>query len=251
MVKQLIFVIYAAVLLTANAFTIISPCAPLLKSTELYAKNKGSSSSSSGKGFGKVESSSIKKDSVDVQPMTAFSEYNLASPGGLTSVEGAKSYDKPKMDLDPNMSTTDRTKEILKQQYGLRSLDEKQADIIAAQRAREARLKIEKAKQMKDEEFDIFMVVPPPILKAIDFFLKAGLTITTILFVLAGIGITAEAWSAATGGVLPENLDSFIVNVVEPNFTTGLFVLLGFSISLGLFATAQLGSGSSIYREKI
>ena len=114
----------------------------------------------------------------------------------------------------------------------------------------EQREKFQKIKQMKDEEFDIFMVLPPPLVKAIDLFLKTGLTITTVLFVLSGVGITAEAWSVATGNNLPENVDDFIVNVIEPNFTPGLLVLLAFSVSLGVFATAQLGSGSSTYKEQ-
>lgn len=114
----------------------------------------------------------------------------------------------------------------------------------------ENRQRMQKIKQMKDEEFDIFMVIPPSIIRAIDLFLKTGLAVTTTLFVLAGFGITAEAWSVATENTLPENVDSFIVNVIEPNFTPGLFVLLGFSVSLGIFATAQLGSGSSTYKEQ-
>ena len=73
---------------------------------------------------------------------------------------------------------------------------------------------------------------------------------TTVAFVLAGFGITAEAWSVATSNTLPDNVDQFIVNVIEPNFTYGLLVLLGFSVSLGIFATAQLGSGSSFYKEE-
>lgn len=229
-------------LVSGHAFTPIKP--PIRVSiTELTSKKK--SSSTSGKGFGKVEPNFTKtiQDS-EVSSSDVSSEVTVFS-----SVDGATSFEKPKIDMDPSLSTQDRTKEILKQQYGLRSFDEKQADLIAAQKAKETRQKLEMAKQMKDDEFDIFMLVPPPILKGIDFFLKAGLSITTILFVLAGVGITAEAWSAATGGILPEDVDAFIVNVVEPNFTTGLFILLGFSISLGLFATAQLGSGSSIYRE--
>ena len=102
---------------------------------------------------------------------------------------------------------------------------------------------------MSDEEFDVFEVVPAPILKFIDIFLKGGLAITTTIFIAAGIGITVEAWSKATGSNLPEGWDDFIVSIVEPNFTTGLFVLLAFSISLGVFASAQLGSGSSVYSE--
>ena len=109
--------------------------------------------------------------------------------------------------------------------------------------------KLEKYRQMSDEEFDVFQVIPAPLLKFIDGFLKTGLAVTTALFVAAGIGITVEAWSKATGSDLPEGWDEFIVSTVEPNFTTGLLVLLGFSISLGVFATAQLGSGSSVYSE--
>ena len=102
---------------------------------------------------------------------------------------------------------------------------------------------------MSDDEFDIFQFLPPSLLKAIDLFLKTGLAISTVLFILSGVGITAEAWIAATGNTLPDNVDQFIVTVIEPNFTYGLLVLLGFSVSLGIFATAQLGSGSSVYKE--
>ena len=109
---------------------------------------------------------------------------------------------------------------------------------------------MKKIKEMLDEEFDIFELLPPSLLKAIDLFLNTGLTVTTILFVLAGIGITIEAWAVSTKHSLPESVDGFIVNVIEPYFTIGLGVLLGFSISLGLFATAQLGSKNSSYREE-
>jgi hypothetical protein len=239
----LFYILLITCFISGNAFTPMKP-AVRVTITELNSKKKGPSTP--GKGFGKVESKSTTK-TIQTPETSSFDVPSETI--GFSSVDGATSFEKPKIDIDPNLSTQDRTKEILKQQFGLRSIDEKQADLVAAQKAKETKLKIERAKQMKDEEFDIFMLVPPPILKGIDFFLKAGLSITTILFVLAGIGITAEAWSAATGGVLPDDVDTFIVNVVEPNFTTGLFVLLGFSISLGLFATAQLGSGSSIYRE--
>jgi hypothetical protein len=44
-------------------------------------------------------------------------------------------------------------------------------------------------------------------------------------------------------------LDSFIVTTIEPNFTPGLLVLLSFSIGLGLFSAAQLGSAGATYKE--
>ena len=92
-------------------------------------------------------------------------------------------------------------------------------------------------------------MLPAPVLVGIDLFLKAGTAICSVLFVMAGLFITAEAWSKASGDALPENLDAFIVNIVEPNFTPGLLVLLSFSVSLGAFAALQLGSQGATYKE--
>ena len=61
--------------------------------------------------------------------------------------------------------------------------------------------------------------------------------------------ITVEAFSKSTGSELPGGLEEWIVTVVEPNFTPGLGVLLAFSISLGLFSAAQMGSAGSTYRD--
>lgn len=215
--------------------------------TSMFAKKKRGKST--GQGFGK-------KTEAAPQTASKSTESGGSSPEsiGFSSIEGASqdanAFARPKVDLDPNMSTDERTKAILKQQFGLRSYEEQQGDIKAAEAAAVNRSRLEKVKQMKDEEFDIFMVIPPSIVKAIDAFLKLGLTVSTVAFVLAGIGITAEAWAIATDNKLPENIDNFIVNVIEPNFTPGLLVLLSFSVCLGIFATAQLASGSSIYKEE-
>ena len=229
--------------------------------TSLLAKKKGSAA---GKGFGKepppaaptpvaTEESSAASNAA---PMPSSSS-NRNSVGGLQSIEGAATTTgPPPIDLDPSLSAEERAQKILREQYGLKPAAETAQDVAKARRELEAsgalkkrRDKLDKYRQMKDEEFDIFEVIPAPLLQFIDTFLKGGLAITTTLFVSAGIGITFEAWSKATGNDLPEGWDEFIVNTVEPNFTTGLFVLLAFSISLGVFASAQLGSGSSVYSE--
>lgn len=101
----------------------------------------------------------------------------------------------------------------------------------------------------KNAPNDIFALIPAPIQIFIDRFLKAGVAVSTGAFVLAGLAITVEAWAAASKQPLPSNIDSLIVNYVEPNFTPGLLVLLGFSVSLGVFTAAQLGSESANYRE--
>lgn len=221
----------------------IKRCNP---ATSLFAKNN-KNKRSSGKGFG--------KGSTEVKNPNSNDSSSFA--GGLTSIETSTSTSTPtsfarpkEIELDPNLSEDERNKEILKQKFGLKSFEEKQGDLKKAEKMAENKARMQQIKQMKDEEFDIMMIIPPPVVRAIDAFLKIGLAITTTLFILAGMGITAEAWSVATSNPLPEDVDAFIVNVIEPNFTPGLFVLLGFSVSLGVFATAQLGSGSSTYKEQ-
>lgn len=215
----------------------------------LYAKKtKGKAVNT--KGFGKVVE----------PPPKSNSPTNTGNPiaGGFSSIEDVslESFSKPTIELDPNLTTDERNKEILRQKFGLRSYEDQQSDIKKAAKEAETQKKLtlnqqklQKLKQMKDEDFDIFMVIPPPLIKAIDAFLKLGLTLSTIAFILAGFCITAEAWAVATKNTLPVDVDQFIVTFVEPNFTYGLLVLLGFSVSLGIFATAQLGSGSSTYKE--
>jgi|NOAtaT_6_FD_contig_41_1427878_length_921_multi_5_in_0_out_0_1 hypothetical protein len=144
------------------------------------------------------------------------------------------------------LSPEERGKQLLRDKFGIRSFEERQAELKAKQLQEKLQKKLDKKREGKD----IFQILPPSMIVFIDRFLKAGLAVSTILFVMAGVGITVEAWSHASGDALPEWIDTFIVQIVEPNFTPGLFVLLAFSVSLGLFSAAQLGSDTSRYSEK-
>jgi hypothetical protein len=154
------------------------------------------------------------------------------------------------MMVDESIPVEERTSQLLRDKYGLRTLKEQQEEFKRNEQIKAQRKKLADWKKMADEgdDFDIMKVLPGPVLLGIDTFLKIGLGVCGTLFVLAGMGITIEAWSKTTHSEIPQALDQFIVTVIEPNFTTGLIVLLGFSISLGLFATAQLSSASSTYR---
>jgi hypothetical protein len=217
-------------------------------SSELFAKKK-SGASGGGQGFGKTAAPSPELKQIDSVDDDAPASFSSAPPtGGLQSIESNGLNTIPQFaEGDPNMPVEERTKKILQEQYGLRTLEEqRREEKIIEQRQKIQRLKEEAE---KDENFDIFSVLPLPLIIGIDRFLKIGLTVCTVAFVGAGVGICAEAYAAASGKPLPENIDAFIVNIVEPNFTPGLLVLLGFSVSLGLFATAQLGSSGSVYSE--
>jgi hypothetical protein len=198
------------------------------------------------KGFGKKPTTTEPKNKQQ-QPSSASAQEqaDYSSSGGFESLLGAK----PKnVNIDPNLPPEERTKQILKQQYGLKTYE----DLQMTKAQEEQRKKFAELKKRADagEDLDLFQLIPAPLLIIIDRFLKIGLALTTVTFVAAGGGITLEAWSVATNHPLSANIDQFIVQVIEPNFTYGLLVLLGFSISLGIFATAQLGSGGSQYSEK-
>lgn len=133
----------------------------------------------------------------------------------------------------------------------MKTMEEQQLDAKQLARRKEEQKKWAELKKKAElnQELDLFSMLPGPVLIGIDRFLKAGTAVCSVLFVLAGMFITVEAWSKTSGEALPPNLDAFIVNTIEPNFTPGLLVLLSFSVSLGVFAALQLGSQGATYKE--
>jgi len=215
-------------------------------------KNKGSA----GKGFGKVSeppprptsNKSSNQDLFNIDARTAEQQKTSA----FTSVEGG-------LDMIPTQDQTttssgnieDRTGSILREKYGLRTREEQEAAEAKKKKLEDQQKKLNKWKKLADEgeDFDLLRIIPDPILIFIDTFLKGGIAVCTVLFLLAGVAITIEAGSKATKNPLPQQVDAFITNIVEPNFTPGLGVLLSFSIALGIFASLQLNSAASTYRE--
>ena len=222
--------------------------------TSLSAKKKKKTKKQrSGEGFGKTAASSAVEERSSPEPPSSAGD----EPRALTSIETAvPAANKPaELDLDPNLSDEERSRAILRQRFGLKSLEEQQADagdyraLLDAEEKAKTREKLRNIESLWPEDKDFFAVLPPGLVRGIDTFLKAGLGVTTTLFLLSGVFITLEAGSKATGNELPLGLEDFTVNVIEPNFTPGLGVLLAFSVSLGVFTIALGSSASSSYRE--
>lgn len=242
-----------ATLAPSNAF-VMPTTSSLRHQSSLLVVTNAKKSSSAGKGFGQAPAPTEKKkkttDAVDSsasQPLTSAQGASDAIP----TMAEVSSPAKASITTDPNLPPEERAKQVLREQYGLKTLEEQQTDAkkreaMAAARAQRDEWK-KAAEQQKD--FDLIAMIPGPVQIFIDRFLKLGVGICTLLFISAGIGITAEAWSKASNNPLPEDIDNFIVNVVEPNFTPGLLVLLAFSVSLGGFAALQLGSAGAQYKE--
>lgn len=243
---------FATLIISTYAFVFVHPAPSSKILVALEAKK--SKKNQTGKGFGKTvipvdKPKIVEKVTSDLGDKESAS-LDQAEPQSplFTSVTDNS---KPNPTIDQSAPVQDRTNTILRERYGLRSREEQQAEYQRQQQAVEQQKKLKEWKQLaeKGEDFDIIQALPEPALIFIDSFLKAGLAICTVLFVAAGLAITAEAGSKATNNPLPENVDTFITNIIEPNFTPGLLVLLGFSVSLGAFAALQLGSASSTYRE--
>jgi len=238
--------------------------------SQLYSSNKKKNIVSSGKGFGKQQEKQKGDDknvSFDDKDglFVSIDETKLSSPkstsymsssSNLSNIDMISSSSSLSSPASIDKPVEERTKDILRQKFGLTSMEEKLNKLEELDRnelIKKKSLKIQKAVQKKEEESSFISSIPPDVLSGISTILKIGTGLSVVLFVLAGIGITWEAWIVSTK---PENsymspqLDAFITQVVEPNFTLGLFVLLSFSIALGLLTTAQLGNASAVYKEK-
>jgi len=230
-----------------------------LSSSFLLAKKK-KNSNQAGRGFGKQPEIVEKSENTSTlrSPPSQQQSSSSSSSSYFTSVDGGSGA-IPKFAMEESTTTSasksenveDRTGNILRGKYGLRTREEQEAEELKQKQVEEQRKKISKWKQLADEgqDFDLLQILPDPVLIFIDRFLKFGLTVSTILFIFAGMAITVEAGSKALSSPLPIEVDNFITNIVEPNFTPGLGVLLSFSVGLGLFASLQLNSAASTYRE--
>jgi len=237
-----------------NSNRAISLSASLSPSSALFAKKKNKSQA--GKGFGKepekvaTPSKSNNADLFNIDARAAAASQR--QPQAFTSVDGGSNAIPTMAAPDySNETAEERNKRILREKYGLRTKEEQEAAEAKTKQIADQRKQISEWQKQADDgdDFDLLSIIPDPILIFIDKFLKVGVTVCTVLFVLAGFAISVEAGSRAFSKPLPQGIDDFISNIVEPNFTPGLGVLLSFSVALGLFASLQLNSAASTYRE--
>lgn len=203
------------------------------------------------KGFGKKNDAQLNPSSSawdNTKIEKNLDQATDVSSALLSNVSASSEENETKIVLPPE----ERAKQILRDKYGMKTLEEQQLDAVQLARKKEEQKKWAELKKKAEvgDEFDLLAILPAPVTIGIDRFLKAGTVLCGLIFVASGILIAVEAWSKASGDPLSPDLDDFIVRTIEPNFTPGLFVLLSFSVSLGLFASLQLGSQGASYKEK-
>ena len=245
-----ILLLLSALMIATTTRAFITP-RPQSITTQLSAKKK---KQRSGEGFGKqltkeTSSSSFSDEGSSISSATALQSID-ATPQQQSQSSPAES-----LNLDPNLSPEERSQEILRQKFGLKSYEEQQADLgdyralLDSENKKEKRTALRNLDKVWPENKNFVEILPPSVIKGIDSFLKLGLSVCTVIFVGAGVLITIEAGSKTNLYEIPKELEEFVVNVVQPNFTPGLGVLLAFSVTLGLFTVGLGSSGSSTYRE--
>jgi len=219
--------------------------------TTILSAKKTKKKRGSGEGFG---TTSIKRsDNNDNAVQSTYEDTASSMPLQSFNTQ-QQSQQTKELNLE-GLSPEERSQTILKEKFGLKSYEEQQADLGDYRALNDAEDKKKKRTILRNldtawpENKGFVDVLPPSLIKGIDSVLKLGLGVCTVLFVLAGVLITIEAGSKAGVYEIPIGLEEFVVNVIQPSFTPGLGVLLGFSITLGVFSIGIGSSASSTYRE--
>ena len=115
-----------------------------------------------GKGFGKQREQPETKPKVNAE-YVATPQSAPAQDSFLTSVKDGGSDD---ISLDPNMPPEERTKLILRQQYGLKPLSEQKADEKQQEALNERRKKQQEWQKKAETQpsFDLMTALPAPVL---------------------------------------------------------------------------------------
>ena len=222
-------------------------------STTILSAKKTKKKRGSGEGFG---TTTTKRSNDDNAVQSTYED--TASSSSSMPLQSINTQQQSQTTKELNLqglSPEERSQTILKEKFGLKSYEEQQADLGDYRALNDAEDKKKKRTILRNldtawpENKGFVDVLPPSLIKGIDSVLKLGLGGCTVLFVLAGVLITIEAGSKAGVYEIPIGLEEFVVNVVQPNFTPGLGVLLGFSITLGMFSIGIGSSASSTYRE--
>lgn len=165
---------------SASSFTIpsahIVSQQPKSLQSLLFAQKKRSPSE--GKGFGTkpVSPKTEKKEAApsEVAPMAATSK------PFLQSVETGGSNSIPVVEDNTSMSPDERAERVLRDKYGMKTLEEQQLSQKQQENLNEQRRKLQEMKRKAElsEEVDFIAMIPGPVQIAIDRFLKLGLGIS-------------------------------------------------------------------------
>lgn len=102
---------------------------------------------------------------------------------------------------------------------------------------------------MSEKINSIFDLIPAEVQLGLERFFIVGFTLCLLFLVAVGLSIATEAYFKATTGELPQELDNFIVQNMQPYLTPSLVGTFGFSVCLGVLKIGQMGQESVLYKE--
>uniref|UniRef100_A0A7S3TW81 Uncharacterized protein n=2 Tax=Choreotrichia TaxID=141411 RepID=A0A7S3TW81_9SPIT len=103
----------------------------------------------------------------------------------------------------------------------------------------------------QDTSLDPLARIPKKGQELLERFFGGGAILFGFIFIASGIAVSVEALCKVLDKPLPQFVDDFLVNTVEPILTPSILILFFFSISLGLLKQLQFSSESAgvLYRE--
>lgn len=138
------------------------------------------------------------------------------------------------------------------------SLEEEQQHTVASEASQDqifAKYGVQPAEQTAPKKAPerpppaLIELVPKSVQIGLERFFVVGIVVLLVIFVGIGLGITVEAFAAATQRPLPEDQRHLIADILEPAFTPVLVAGFVCSISLGILKTLQLTSRDVQYSE--
>uniref|UniRef100_A0A6S9L345 Uncharacterized protein n=1 Tax=Heterosigma akashiwo TaxID=2829 RepID=A0A6S9L345_HETAK len=192
------------------------------------------------KGFGKVENQTPKKKSP--KSNSAAAEIKQLEDAEMNQVE-----ELPDFRRRPDASSETKSEEEIDAQLRKMLKTNKPPNPSPAPKS----ARVDAFGNPLKERYYIIDFIPIPVQNVIENGLIVGLSALLLFFLLGGIGIGASGVAVITNNPLPEGLERFIADTLEPSFTPTLLVFFVLSSTLGVFKSLQFESRSDVqYREE-
>lgn len=243
---ELLCCLFVLLVLYTHAYVRIT--SPRLVSHQLFSKKNKSKVNVPSKGFGNKTNTkeAIVQDispgnTSQLAPRPTQGEESLRAEDGLQGKKNRDSEAEMRALSIDNQSIEGSTNE----KERLESLMKKYN-----MNPENSTLKKKKSKSKGSFGESVLEKIPDKLQAQLDSILLTATFGSLALVILCGIGISYGAFKVIFPTIkVPEALDGFITNVLDPAFTPAVGIFFLFSITFGLFKFAQISSDKTVYRE--
>jgi len=189
------------------------------------------------KGFGKQASEKTqakqKRELSSENSDTTFLASSLSPASQITDSDDAATNGK---------LTKEERQEAILRSFGLDKMEDRKDDSKGG-------VKLPDNAFDADGDLNLLAFIPMEVQGGIESLLYFTTGALLFVFIVAGIGITWDAYAISTKGSLPGAVAGLITEILEPNFTNIGLAFLASSSSLGFFKVAQFSNPDVQYSE--